>query len=180
MFKILALAGGLAGAAVLSQYPAFAQDYLQRLAGQVDALTVVVDDFDRSALEAGLTRSEALAQMGGTAFLVYRAEDMRRTFRRHAVLEGHLDALRAANPLERLAMPHRYGDPETLRAAWSDFEPALPLSTAGAVSAGAGLAMGWAAVAAVWALLRWPFRSLSRRRSAPALRREPVLRRPGI
>ena len=57
--KVLALAGGVAGAAGLSQYPEFSQQYIQRLAGQVDALTVVVADFDRSALANGLSRAAA-------------------------------------------------------------------------------------------------------------------------
>lgn len=36
--RVLALAGGLSGAVGLSQFPEFSQQYLQRLAGQVDAL----------------------------------------------------------------------------------------------------------------------------------------------
>ncbi|MBU0778826.1 MAG: DUF2937 family protein, partial [Alphaproteobacteria bacterium] len=35
MIRALALIGGLAGGAALSQYPEFSQQYLQRLAGQV-------------------------------------------------------------------------------------------------------------------------------------------------
>lgn len=174
MLKVLMLAGGLAGAGVLSQYPAFTQSYLQRLAGQVEALAEVTADFDRSALEAGLTRGEALAQMTGTDFLRFRQEDMRRTFRRHATLEGHLEALRTASPVARLAMPHRVGDAETLRATWGDFTPSLPLSVAGAVSGGAGFVAGWAIAALVLSALSWPFR---RNRAATFERREPRISR---
>jgi len=85
MIRVMALAGGVAGAATFSQYPEFAQQYTQRLAGQVDALTTVVMDFDTSALAAGLGREAALAEMTGSDFLVARQSDMRRTFARHAV-----------------------------------------------------------------------------------------------
>ena len=173
MRRALALVGGLAGAAVLSQYPAFNQQYLQRLAGQVDALTVVVTDFDSSALASGLGRHEALTQMTGTAFLDARASDMRATFLRHAQLSDHLAVLRDATPLQRIAMPHRMADPTTLTAAWSDFEPALPLSAPGAVTAGAGFVTGWAGVAALLALITAPFR---RKRGRPT-RREPGVAR---
>ena len=62
----------------------------QRLAGQVDALTEVVADFDYSALDAGLTRTEALDEMTGTPFLDARAADMRRTFARQIILTDQL------------------------------------------------------------------------------------------
>ncbi|NRB05388.1 MAG: DUF2937 family protein, partial [Rhodobacteraceae bacterium] len=44
--RAIALAGGLAGGLSLSQFPEFSQQYLQRLGGAVDALAVVVTDFD--------------------------------------------------------------------------------------------------------------------------------------
>ncbi len=174
LMRILALAGGIAGAAILSQYPAFSQQYMQRLAGQVDALTVVVTDFDASALASGLGREEALTQMTGTEFLEARAKDMRATFLRHARLTDNLDALRAASPMKRIAMPQRMADPATLRAAWADFEPAMPLSTPGAVTAGAGFVTGWIGVAALLSLMAAPFR----RRGRQGRRQEPALRRP--
>ena len=42
MLKILSIVGAVAGAAGLSQFPEFSQQYLQRLAGKVDALGLVV------------------------------------------------------------------------------------------------------------------------------------------
>ena len=40
--RAIAVAGGLAGAAGLSQFPEFSQQYVQRLGGAVDELTAVV------------------------------------------------------------------------------------------------------------------------------------------
>ncbi|MCO4844332.1 MAG: DUF2937 family protein [Yoonia sp.] len=158
MLRVLTIAGGLAGAAGLSQYPEFSQQYTQRLAGQVDALSEVVADFEASALRSGLTRTQAFEQMVGTQFLEDRQADMRRTFTRHAALSNNLEQLRAASAMQRLTMPQRLMDSETLQKTWTDFTPAVPLSASGAVAAGAGFVGGWAVLAALLALLAWPFR----------------------
>lgn len=163
MLRVLTMAGGLCGAAALSQYPEFSQQYVQRMAGQLDALTQVVEDFDRSARDAGLTRGEALAQMQGTTFLQSRRADMNRTFLRHARLTEDFAALQAADPMQRMLMPHRMADAETARGTWADFAPAVPLTVPGAVSAGAGYLGGYGLMAGLLALVAWPFR---RRRAA--------------
>lgn len=172
MIRAAALAGGVIGAATLSQYPEFSQQYTQRLAGQVDALTTVVMDFDASALDAGLGREQALAQMTGTDFLTARQSDMRRTFARHAVLSDTLVRLRAASPFERMQMPHRLTDTATFQATWGDYQPALPLTSAGAASAGLGGVAGWAIVAGLLAVLRRPFR----KNPNTFIRKEPKIR----
>ncbi|KAA9009905.1 DUF2937 family protein [Histidinibacterium aquaticum] len=202
IIRMLALAGGLAGGAALSQYPEFTQQYVQRLGGQIDALTVVVEDFDATAERSGLTRDAALAQMTGTPFLDDRRADMTRTIRRYESLSEARVALDTATPMERLMLPHRMGDSETFRGTWEAFEPALPLTLPGAVAAGAGYLAGWLAVAGMLSLLALPFRGGARRRdpydeyddepqqeTAPprsrqlraerGLPQEPPLRRPG-
>lgn len=165
--KALTLAGGLAGAAACSQYPEFSQQYIQRLAGQVDALSVVVADFDRSAGANGLSRVAALDQLQGTAFLTARKVDMQNAFARFDRLSSNLTFLRLASPVERIAMPHRLADPDTFNATWADFRPAVPLSTAGAVAAGVGFLAGWGVVGLGLSVLLWPFR-----RRKPARRNE--------
>ena len=60
---------GLVFAVALSQFPAFSDQYVQRLGGQVDALAQVAADFDRSARRAKLTRDEALAELSGSCLL---------------------------------------------------------------------------------------------------------------
>ncbi len=160
--RVLTLAGGLAGAVGLSQFPEFSQQYLQRLAGQVDALTVVVRDFDATAQRNGLTREDALAEMTGTAFLDDRQKDLRRTFLRHARLSDNLVALREAGPLARMLMPQRLGDGETLAATWGDFRPAAPVTPEGLAAAGIGFLGGWGVIAGALALLARLFRRRAR------------------
>ena len=158
MLRILALAGGLAGGVGLSQFPEFSQQYLQRLAGQVDALSGVVQDFDRSATRNLMTRDQALAEMTGTPFLEDRRADLGATFARHDRISAHLTDLRAASPLARLAMPQKLGDAETLAATWADFRPAVPVTFDGLIAAAIGFVAGWLASSGLLALLAWPIR----------------------
>lgn len=160
MLRILALAGGIAGGAALSQFPEFSQQYLQRLAGQVDALSAVVTDFDRSAARNLLTRDQALDQMTGTAFLDDRRADLTATFARFTRLERNLADLRAASPLQRMTMPQKLGDAETLAATWADFRPAVPMTADGLISAAIGFLGGWLAASGLLSLLAWPFRRI--------------------
>lgn len=164
MIRALILAGGVAGAAGLSQFPEYSQQYNQRLAGAVDELARVVADFDASATAAGLSREAALAQMTGTRFLEQRRADMARTFGRHARLSADLAVLRGAGPFTRAWHATRLTDPQIAARAWGDFRPALPLDLAGLVFAGLGLVLGSGLAAGGIGLLRWPFR----RRARPA------------
>jgi len=158
--RVLTLAGGLAGAAGLSQYPAFTQQYTQHLAGRIEALSVVTADFDASAALAGLTRDQALTQLAGTDFLADRRADMTRAFARLDRLSAHYDALQGATPVQRLAMPHRLGDAATLRGTWAIFEPGLPLTLAGMLSALAGFLAGAVGLPVILSGLILPLRRL--------------------
>lgn len=150
--RFLALAAGLAGAGTLAQFPEASQHYVQRLAGAVDELAIVVADFDRSATSAGLTRDEALAELSGSAFLSARNADMTRTITRYEALSSDLTLLQAAGPVERaLLLPARL-DTEIGRRAMQDFRPALPLTVSGAGFAGAGFLGGYGLLALLVAL----------------------------
>lgn len=166
IFRTLTMIGGMLGAMMLSQFPEFTQQYTQRLGGQVEALEVVIADFDRSAERADMTRDEALASMGGSLFLENRRDDMRATITRLDRLSGDLAVLRVASPVERLMMPHRVADAELALSTWRDFVPALPLTLTGAISAAVGFALGSLGVAAVLKLICWPFRRKRTRKQA--------------
>lgn len=143
MIRLLRLSAALASAALLSQFPAFSDQYLQRLGGQVDALSRVAEDFDDSAREVGLTREQALADLSGSGFREAHRADMQQVFVRLERARADLQMLRLADPLERLLLPHRLRDPETLAATWGDFRPALPVTGSGFIAAAIGLVLGW-------------------------------------
>ena len=163
ILRVLVLASGMTGAAAVSQFPEFSQQYVQRLGGAVDALGQVVADFDASAAAEGLTRADALAQMTGTAFVDRRRQDMARTIDRHARLLSDVQTLRRTGPFMRAYHVARL-DGEIARATWQDFKPALPLTFAGAVFAGVGFLAGCLVAGLASALLRW----VSGRRRTPA------------
>ena len=159
--KMLTLVAGLGGAASLSQFPEFSQQYTQRLSGAVDELTRVVDDFDRSAKAEGMTREVALKSMRGSDFVERRRQDMTNTIARKAQLEADLAALRDAGPFTRAYQATHIDDMEIARRAAQDFKPALPLTFEGLTFAGVGLFAGTILMGLIlWALrlILWPLR----------------------
>lgn len=184
MIRALCLVGGLAGAAGLSQFPEFSQQYMQRLGGQVDELTRIAKEFDASALAEGLGREEALEQLGGEGFADRHQADLRAMFARQARLAENLAVLQNASSLERMMMPQRMMDRATVAAAWQDFTPAVPFSTAGVAAAGTGFVGGWAAILALLGVVLMPFRGRrnhsARRdpRPTPNVKTDPPVTRP--
>ena len=158
MIKILALAGGLAGAASLSQFPEFSQQYLQRLSGAVGELRLVVGGFDVAAAAAGKSRDEALGAMSDNGFEGDLKQTMGTSIRRYERLSGDLAALSAANPIERMAQPWNLADRDLVTDTWNAYKPAIPVTADGAISAGIGFVGGWALVGGILAFLARPFR----------------------
>ncbi|MEM9048883.1 MAG: DUF2937 family protein [Pseudomonadota bacterium] len=138
ILRSLTMVAGLAGGLAASQFPAFSQQYAQRLGGAVDELQKIVADFDASARAAGLSREAALAELSGSAFLERRQNDMRRTFSRYERLSEVHSALTDASAIDRLALAPRAADREIADAAWSHFRPALPLNLEGLMFAASG------------------------------------------
>lgn len=164
--RAITLAGGLAGAAGLSQFPEFSQQYVQRLGGAVDELTRVVEEFDADAAENGLARSEALVDLaqGGTMGAA-RAETMAGTITRRDRLADDLQQLQTAGPFTRASMAARFSDPDIATRALENYKPALPITFEGAAFAATGLVLGLAAMTVLIRLLTLPFR-LTRRKTA--------------
>lgn len=156
--RILALAGGIAGAVALSQFPEFSQQYVQRLSGAVDELRAVTIAFDTTARVAGMSREEAFDAMDGGDFQVRLRDDMRSRIYRYERLNADYQALAGAAPLQRLARFYRIRDTELVERTWNDYKPALPVSSEGLISAGIGFAVGWGLVGFLLGLLMRPLR----------------------
>ena len=109
-----------------------------RLGGAVDALAEVVADFDASAQAEGLTRTQALEELGGTPFRDRHRADTARTLARYEKLRADLAALDSAGPFMRAYHASRMTDRDVARAAWAAFQPAVPLTFAGGIFAAAG------------------------------------------
>ena len=152
------MAGGIAGAVALSQFPEFSQQYLQRLSGAVDELRLVTAAFDLTARASGLSREAALAEIGGTAFTDDLRANMAANFDRYERLEVDYNALSGVDPLSRLARFWHFRDVDLARRTWDDFRPAMPVTMDGLIFAGIGFGAGWALIAGLLGLLARPFR----------------------
>lgn len=163
--RIFPLAGGLVGALALSQFPEFSQQYVQRLSGAVDELRAVTILVDGAAAAAGKTREEALDEMrsGNSALVSDLGTGLAERVRRYERLRADYEVLRPATPVGRLARVYRIRDEELVARTWEHYQPAVPVTVDGALTAGIGFAAGWGIVAGLIALLMRPFR---RRRAA--------------
>ncbi|HHB80848.1 MAG TPA: DUF2937 family protein [Aliiroseovarius sp.] len=158
MIRALAVAGGIAGAVTLSQFPEFSQQYLQRLSGAVDELRLVTAAFDLTAQAAGLSREEALAQIGDTAFAQDLRGNIAGNINRYERLAADYQALAGVEPLSRLARFWHFRDVDLAQRTWEDFRPAVPVTADGLIFAGIGFGAGWRVVSLLLGLLARPFR----------------------
>lgn len=157
--RAVTLAGGIAGAAGLSQFPEFSQQYVQRLSGKVEELTLFVENFDADAADLGMSREAALVDLAkGGDMGQARAETMVATIARQARLSHALERVKSAGPFTRAYNAGAFSDAEVARGTLKDYKPALPLTFEGAVFAGTGFLAGLGALGALIWLIRLPFR----------------------
>ena len=166
--RTLALIFGLAFAGTASQAPEFAQQYRQRLGGAIDELARIVAAFEADARDFGITRSEALARLTGNAdpLVARRGTRMADTISRLESLQEQRAAMGGAGPFARMAIIVRDADTPLAEATARDYEPAVPLTTEGLVSAGAGFGVGYVLWRLLAGLLRLSGRAIRPRREA--------------
>ena len=178
--RTMAVALGLIGGVVASQGPEFAQQYRQRLSGAVDELRRVVQRFDTDAGANGQSREGAVDRLRTNPDnLISRQGDaMRANIERLERLERHRQAFVEAGPFQRLVVMTRDADVDLMRAAYQDFEPALPATQEGVVAAGAGFLGGWSLTLLIGGLFRRLFGLGRRRLHARRLHASATLARP--
>jgi hypothetical protein len=156
VFRRLALAIGLLCGVAATQAPEFAQQYRQRLAGAVDELSRIVDQFDAEAASQSLDPSGAVARLEANSDQLARERGaaIRDDSIRLARLRADLAAFKDSGPWRRLAALAIDFDPKTARRTWKDFEPAVPTTLEAFVVGLFGLICGWAATH----LFAWPVR----------------------
>jgi hypothetical protein len=141
----MAMAFGLLGGLVASQGPEFAQQYRQRLGGAIDELGRVVRQFDADAQATGQDRNGALGQLRSNPDRIasLQGEAMRGNIERLDRLQRQREAFTTAAPFERLVVMMRQADTDIASAAYRDFEPAVPATNEGILSAVIGFLAGW-------------------------------------
>ena len=176
MFRVvrtLGLAFGLLAAVVAAQGPEFAQQYTQRLGGALDELRRAIAALDADAQATGRSRDEALERLRANrdAFAARRGESARADIERLTRLEAQKQALdTATSPLGRLAVIVRDPDMGIARAAYRDYQPAVPTTTDGLVAGLLGFLAAWGG----WRVTSDFGRHLARRTRRPRPETTPV------
>jgi Protein of unknown function (DUF2937) len=167
--RTAAVAFGLFGGVVASQGPEFAQQYRQRIGGAIDELRTVVERFETDAHAAGETTEGAIARLRGNPddLASRQGAAMQGNRERLARLEQHRQAMIEAGPFSRVGLMVRNGDTDVMSAAYRDFEPAVPVTEEGILSAVAGFAIAWGAVLVVGGFTRSVIRRRPGRGPAP-------------
>ncbi|UWP99202.1 DUF2937 family protein [Aliiroseovarius crassostreae] len=158
MIRAITMAGGLAGAVGLSQFPEFSQQYLQRLSGARTELMVIAKGFDFAAEAAGYTHEEALAKMSGSEFQNDLRDQMAGNLARFDRLEAAYTSLKQTEPLMRLTKLWHFRDTDLVQDTWDEFRPAVPVTADGLISAGIGFVGGWLILSLVLGVITMPFR----------------------
>lgn len=137
---VLAALGGISA----SQFPEFAQQYRQRLGGGLDELRQVIADFDADAARNGLTRQEAMLTYDESAerFFRDRGMSMQSAINRLQQLEEQRENFESMPPFAKPFVVLRSPDRRIVSRAWSDFEPAVPVTFSGLAWGALGLIAG--------------------------------------
>lgn len=142
--RALGAMAALAGAALVSQAPAFADQYLQRLAGRLDQARFDVARIEQAARAETMTLGDYIAAFTTSANSAHRRQGriLQDQVADRTRLEAALAALREARPWQRPLRLVSHGDGATARATLADFAPALPLGPSGLLYALGGALLG--------------------------------------
>lgn len=145
MIRILMVIVMLVSGTATSQLPEFSQQYRQRLGGAIDALEEILADFKRDAAVYGLSVSQAIARQKASddPFIRARGDSMATADRRLERLKQQQADLEGAGPFKRLVVFVQGFDRQLAQATAEDYEPAIPVTVAGLVAAGAGALAGY-------------------------------------
>ena len=136
---VVAVVGAAAGA----QFPAFYQQYLQRLGGRLDQARIEAGRIAGAAQAAGLRLADYIERFLANPDPAVRATGLmhQATLADQQALREAQNALAAATGGERPIAFLRHLDSDLAWATLGDFQPALPLTLESAVYALGGLAL---------------------------------------
>lgn len=147
--RYLAMLAGIAGAVAGSQAPEFTAHYMQNLAGRIDELRPIVEEFDADVGRHGYSRARAMQECETSAGLLNAlCSGYATTVRRYELLTAHQAELGAAGDYVRpLVLIRAAGQQGVIRdiarSAMTEYKPAIPTTLDGAAYAGGGFAVVW-------------------------------------
>lgn len=147
--RFLALLAGVFGAFAGSQAPGFTLQYMQNLAGRIDELRPIVEQFDADVARFGYAREAALSECALAAGLLEAlCGGYATTVRRYEILTAHRAALEAASDYVRPLVLIRDASTKDVvhdiaHSVMHEYKPAIPTTLDGAAYAGGGFAVAW-------------------------------------
>lgn len=142
--RTVALGVGLLSGVATSQLPEFLQQYGQRVGGAIDGLRPIIRSLDDEAQALGIKREEFVARLATQANPVWKrqSEVMSQASERYDRLRRTYDNWPSMGLFGRLQAFASDSDAELAQNAWRDYEPAIPTTTDGALTAGSGFLVG--------------------------------------
>lgn len=156
LWSILDRISGLLGAFVLSQFPQFFSQYMQRLGGHLREAERTLDQYLRASRSLGLTLQEYIDHHMVSQERVYSrsGEVITQLIDRYYALEESTRILQEATPLNRWFYFIREGDWMIVQQTWQDYTPGVPTTWEGAIYALTGLLLGWGIFSGIRGLVR--------------------------
>lgn len=164
--RLIVVLAAAFGGFTASQLPEFAQQYRQRLGGALAELDRIVAEFEADASRNQLTRDEAVRTYttSNEGFLRDQGESVAVTLSRQERLSEQRERLESAPPIMRPVVMLSHTDETVMRGAWTDYEPAVPVTSAGFVWAAIGFFLLGGLVSMLRQLIGlWRRRARSRR-----------------
>ena len=156
MRKAGVLLFGLVGAVLLSQFPEFFQQYVQRLGGRLDEVTNQVSALDKRAAEAGTSTPLYLRD-----FVLNRDPQVRREgqelqalVQRRVTLADDYQALTGSDRWWRAGRFATHFDWDIAATTFRVYQPAMPVTAEAGIYAGAGFGSGMVIFLLVFGLRR--------------------------
>lgn len=156
MRKTGVLLFGLVGALLLSQFPEYFQQYVQRLGGRLDEVASQVTALDKRAAEAGTSTPLYLRD-----FILNRDPQVRREgqelqalVRRRVVLADDYRALTGSDRWWRAGRFVEHFDWDVAATTFRAYEPAMPVTPESGIYAGAGFGTGMVLFLLIFGLRR--------------------------
>ena len=162
LIRRLALFFAMIFGLVAAQFPEYAQQYRQRLGGAIDELNTIITRFDQDAAQGGMSEHEGVTRLqhNPDVFVQGRGDQMNEIIARRDKLERQSQIYTDSGSFRRVWELATQADPYIAWRAYQTFEPGIPVTTEGIVSAAVGFVVGWGLIR----LLGWPIERHHRRR----------------
>ena len=155
------------GALLLSQFPQFYGQYLQRLGGHLDEARSMLNQYTQAASFQGLSLEQYIDEhlQAGSAVFVSTGEIIESLALRYETLSRSYQALHEAGLYNRWLVFLKEADWQIAAATWQNFVPGMPTTLEGLLYGLSGLLLGWGAFTFLKNIPAF-FTTSSRRRNA--------------